>query len=302
MEKRFETDNLYDDTVLEEIIATGQRVKDLMNQKYPTPLSENEYVSLAVTEFKTYVSILPLTPDQKEKLNQMISGFDESIATAKEVDPNFKIISLKEVTKAFLELGLDTIKEIAQFGQPTLIITPNNSFAEKIANMDQHKKFVNAKGKTQENTNFMKGADQPFIKIGTPIKNIISIVDGQPNMPHIPGIAPNSRFDQRKVAFKKHYAKTGMMRLINIHESAVLQQLSLRAHTSKNQDVKKIVDYHLNKNNTISCLDDEYLTSSLYVASSYFDATNRNVMFRGEEPDLNVACLRARPSVPFLEY
>jgi len=81
-----------------------------------------------------------------------------------------------------------------------------------------------------------------------------------------------------------------------------LEQRSLREYEANSKDVTKIVDYYQTGQDTVSCLDDEYLTNSSFVACSYFDAGARRVSFSGSNPGNTVANLRARPSVQVLEY
>jgi len=46
------------------------------------------------------------------------------VATAKEVDPTVETKPMAKVVAGFLKLGLPKIREIAEFGRPTLIVTP----------------------------------------------------------------------------------------------------------------------------------------------------------------------------------
>jgi MoxR-like ATPase len=247
-----------------------------------------------IVGFKNHIAKLPLTLPQKEKLNVMMEGYDEAVATAREIDPKVQIKPIQEVIAAFLKLGPAKLKEIAEFGKPTLLVTPKNSFLEKKAALDANRKYENQEG------TYVGGSS--FQSVATPTKTVISIVDGQPHILHISGIDPNSRFDERKKAFKAHFARKGM-RLINAHEAAVLEQLSLRDYKRNGNDVGKIVDYYQgNDNDTISCLDDEYLTDSSRVAYSYFNAGNRGVLFNAAGPGDADERLRGRPSVQVLEY
>jgi hypothetical protein len=242
---------------------------------------------------------MSLSPASIEKLLEMLSGYDEAIATAKELDPDVEILPLNKVCKALLKLGAEKLQAIAEFGQPTLILTPNNTFAKKRENMNKNKKYVDKDGDTQ---NDLETYDEPYNTISTPTKNTFSVVDGQPHMPHIPGIAPNTRFDNRKKKFLEYFQQKGL-RLINIHEFAALEQRSLRDFQKSGNDVTKIVDFYQGgSKDTISCLDDEHLTPSSLVAFGYFRSDFREVNFDASRPGVTDGDLRARPSVQVCSY
>ncbi len=285
--------------IKEVLDALKERLEVVLNQPEPTrPAPEPiRGVPRNMSAVKTAIDALPLQNQAKEKLKQMFEGYDESVATAKEIDPRVQEKSLSEVYAAFAKLGINKLKEIAEFGKPTLLVTPKNSFLEKKAAIDANRKYDN-----QAETYVWTSEGSPFQSVTTPTETVISIVDGQPHIPHIAGIAPNSRYDERKAAFKTHFARKGM-RLINAHEAAVLEQLSLRDYKRNGKDVGKIVDYYQgNDDDTISCLDDEYLTDSSVVASACFRAAARKVSFNGRNPVSTNGDLRGRPSVQVLKY
>ena len=246
---------------------------------------------------------LELTNEAKEKLKKMFEGYDESVATAKEIDPGVQLKSITEVFDAFTELGIDKLKEIAKFGKPTLLVTPKNSFLDKKTNMNKYKPFTDpTENNPQRDAYHSAGSSSPYENVETLNQTTVSIVDGTPQMPHIEGIAKDSRFYDRKRQFKEYYAKKGM-RLINVHEAAVLEQHSLHEYERNGKDTSKIVDYFGNvRTDTASCLDDAFLTSVPVVASTFFAASGLRVHFGADAPSATNEALRGRPSVQVLEY
>ncbi len=243
----------------------------------------------------------PISPEAKEKLTEMFKGYDEARMTALDLDQNAQLKPFEEFCAAFGKLGINKIKEIAEFGRPMVIVTPNNSFLDKKAGMNRNKRYVDTDGNEQADAWHWEDQNGPYKNVGTPTNTTISIVDGATHMPHIPGIASDSRFDERKRKFKEHYSQKGM-RLINVHEFAALEQRSLREYKLKGNDVSKIIDYYQSGNDTVTCLDDEHLTESSIVAYAFFRAANRRVRFYGRNPDVTAVDLRGRPSVQVLAY
>lgn len=231
-----------------------------------------------------------------KKLKEMCQGYNESIATAKEMDPTVRIKPIEEVMTAILTLGPAILKEIANFGQPTLLVVPKNPFAEKIDAMNSNRKYKN-----QAKTDVDNKTNSPFQPVYTSAKTIISIVDGAQHMPHITGIALDSRYDERKRKFKEHYSSKGL-RLITAYEYAILMQRSLRDYQKNGEDVNKIVDFYQSKGDTVTCLDDECLTGSSFVAFAYFRTGDNRVCFNADDPASVSARLRGRPSAQVLEY
>jgi MoxR-like ATPase len=254
-----------------------------------------------ISAMKKVIDGYNLPPQSKEKLKEMFEGYDEALATARELDPNVKTKSFAEFCTAFFAFGINKIKEIAEFGRPMVLVTPKNSFLDKKAGMDRNKKYVDAAGQQQDDAYHFEDENSPYKNVAIPAKTEISIVDGSTHMPHIPGISSNSRFDERKRLFKDHYAKKGM-RLINVHEYAALLQRSLREYQQNGNDVSKIVDFYQNSNDTVTCLDDTYLTNCALVAFGDFYSINRRADFSADRPAFAGVHLRGRSSVQVLEY
>ncbi len=275
-----------------DIQATVDDIKDMLGGPAQPSPPENAPADLASAN--KLIDKLSLNPQAKEKLKEMLAGYDEAAATAKDLDPNVEIKSFLEVSKAFLKLGKEKLKAIAEFGKPTLVLTPKNTFLEKKTGMDLNKKYDR-----QADTWHWEDPNSPYKEVKTPTAATWSVVDGSPNMPHIDGIPSNSRFDERKRLFKEHFKKKNM-RLINVHEYAALQQRSLREHQKAGNDTSKIVDFYKTGNEVITCLDDADLTDSSNVAYGYFYAEFRKVNFAALDPGNTDGGLRGRPSVQFL--
>ena len=276
-----------------------EKLAEVLNLPNPRDAGEEPLRALPrnMAAIKTAINALHLTNEAKENLKKMFEGYDEAVDTAKEIHPQVQIKTLAEVYKGFAKLGIEKIKEIGAFEKPTLLVIPNNSFMEKIAAMDANKKYEN-----QAETSVWTDRGSPFESVTTKAETVISIVDGEPHMPHIPGIASDSRYDARKTGFKAHFAKKGM-RLINANEAVMLQQLSLRDYKLNGEDTSRIVDYcDGNSADTYSCLDDTDLTNTAGVACAYFGAGNRRVNFHANPPAYEGVYLRGRPSVQVMAY
>ncbi len=257
---------------------------------------------MAILKFGEWIDLqTQLSAPEKLKLKTVPGTYEESMNTAKEIDPSARIKSLTEVLSASLALGAPKLKEIANFEKPIILITPQNEFISKKQSMDAHKVCQN-----QDDVFSWADSNSPYGSDGNTIKKrskmSVSIVDAAEHMPHIPNIPSDLRFDQRKEKFKQHYSTKGM-RLINIHEYAVLMQRSLHAYRADGaKDTSKILDFYKDGNDTITCLDDEYLSSSPHVACGYFSSENRQVGFNASDADNTYANLRGRPSVQVMEY
>lgn len=241
---------------------------------------------------KGEIERLNLQPSEKEKLKEMFGRYGEAVETARELDPTVRIKSIDEVYEGFSNLGFERVKEILNMNRPTLLITPKNSFEEKIAKINANKKCEN-----QADTYVNKEANSPYASVNTPSRAVISIVDGAVEMPHITGIVSNTRWNERKRLFKEHYARR-QMKLINAHEYAMLMQMSLREYKTSGNDASRIVD----GGSSVTCLDDTYLTKSVLVACGFFNPGAREVRFAANSPAADDAYLRGRPSVQVLEY
>jgi hypothetical protein len=73
-------------------------------------------------------------------------------------------------------------------------------------------------------------------------------------------------------------------------------------HHDPNKDPQKIIDFYKDSNDTVTCFDDEYLSSASGVAYGFFDSESRRVYFGANDPGGTVAYLRGRPSVRVMEY
>jgi hypothetical protein len=235
--------------------------------------------------------------NERKKMKELFSGYRESVATAREIDPRVVILPVSDVYNVFSLLGPILNKEILKFKKPTLLVVPNNSFSEKISAMDSNRRYFNQ--------NFASVWQQdsylPIDAIGTPEKTFISVVDGGPQMPHVPGIDSDSRWDHRKEMFKLHFLEKGL-KLINVHEYAVLMQRSLCEYKKKGNDV--VIDsYQQGRHGLgLSCLGDEFLPADV-INLACFDFFNSRICFYNVRPTEHYnGGLRARPSVIIKEY
>ncbi len=292
---------LLQDQMHDELAATLNAAIDSDAQQAPTlPLLVGSTSN--TDQFQMWLDRLDngaLSSTEKTKLLEMAQGYDEAVQLAKSMDTTIAIKPLADVLREIRLLGTPKLKEIANFQRPMLIVTPSNAFATKISAMNTAKPYrtKGAKPQDQDDAFVWNDPASPYTPlIGTPSKVSISIVDGGTHMPHIQGIQSDSRFDARKELFKKHYQKKGMS-MINAHEYAMLMQRSLNEYKRSGNDESKIVDFYKDANDTITCLDDEYLSTSPHVAYGYFSSKYRQVYCGASGADNTGANLRGRPSV-----
>lgn len=250
-----------------------------------------------IKDFEKYLTSLQLNDQQKDRLRLLAIGYNDSVLTAQEICPTVTIKPLKKILAEVIKLGPEKLKAIAEFTQPTLLVIPPNRFTDKISSINNNRKYQG-----QNETYLANSNEQPFQSVASVTETVISIVDGAQHMPHITGIAKDSRWDERRLQFKEHL-KQKNLRLINAHEYAVLMQRSLREYQQDGgTDKAKIIDFYENGNNTLTCLDDADLTNSSLVAFGFFYSDLRRVYFHAFDPDFTDEDLRARPSVQVCKY
>jgi hypothetical protein len=255
-----------------------------------------------VNEYIEMVNALTLTAEEREKLDAMFDGYAESCETAREIDPSVNLRSIKDLYRVFIDLDPEKVKEILKMQKPTLLVVPKNSFKTKINSINAHKKFPH-----QEDSYVNPYPDSPYRTVFSPDKIVISVVDGEPHMPHIQGIASDSAWPDRKKMFMEYLTAKGM-RLINIHEIAVLMQRSLREYQQNGNDESKIVDFYLpdSDDNTDTCLGNDYFDHQIWFlpASCFCQPKKPNYLcgFQAYVDNNNGSSLRARPAVTILEY
>ncbi len=203
-----------------------------------------------------------------EKILIMLDEYPKSVAAAEDIDGSLRILPLDKIWPKILELGPEMLKEIANLEKPTLLITPNNSFDAKIRAMNYHKYFTGEYLPTNmcglqldasiETDDKHDSWCNPYGgEILTPRKNLISIVEGTEHPSTSLGL--KLKVGSRDIEMSESYgAGAGEnaaiqylrgkgMELINIHEMAVLMQLSLREYKQAGNDVNKIVDFIFRK-------------------------------------------------------
>ena len=248
-----------------------------------------------------YFENLNLSMEEKEKLTLCFSEYNQVVLTALEVDPTVEIKPVEEVLTAFLSLTPEQIKAVAKFTKPTLIISSKNSFENKITNINKNKKYQDSRG-GQSNAEFSVVSDNLYYRkksFYTPTKTIISVVDGQPDLPRLPEVGRKASLQDMLLAFTERFKGLGI-RLTNIHEAMFLEQHSLRESERNGNDISKIVDYK--ETRTIVSLEDKNVETSTNIIYSYFDTISRRLSFQILRPSDSHDKLRLRASLPFLKY
>lgn len=245
-----------------------------------------------------FIDRLRLTPEQKEKLLSVVSGYDEALATAREFDPDIVAPSKEEVIANILKLGTKKLEKIASImGKPELIIEPaNKSFAEMKDDMDMDvNRHYDAQGKAYLAPDYEWSKGQKKVSI--------SIVDMCQNPAVVPDQQPGKQNNDEQLRTCEKYFKEQGMELIHDHQYAIGMQRSLRAYAkAKKQGIKypdsHIIDYHFGlPHETATMFSQEHISKISKIAGGSFRREDRRVVFARYYPDGRDSDLRGRGAV-----
>ena len=279
------------------IANTSKQVQSALAQAAPL----EKVKPLSVSEFLDQLDP-GLTPSEIEKLKSMIDSYDQAVSNAKEIDPKVEIKPIEELLGLF---SPERVREILQFNLPIFSICPKNSFAEKVTNINIHKKYIDADGNSQKDITFFNNAKTPHIEISTPTKNTIGVVDGIPHMPHLPGISARSTFSHRKKDIEDSLRSRGLQ-LMDFHQAVVFQHQTLGNSSLQGNKPDLIADFYRSGADTVSCISNEHLPeykeNESYINYICFSASNRMIHVNAATPTSTGAHLRGRPFMLILEY
>jgi hypothetical protein len=282
---------------------TGELQRQLQGINYL--LGDENLLHQAVLKVSHIIDSLALNAENREKLFKMIDGYAEAVETAKELDPNVDIKPLSAVWQAIADLGKEKIEKIANFKKPTLLVVPKNSFSEKIAGMNAHKRYQPNQTDVVVDGVYYTAEDDCYGDEKYLPNTMISIVDGAVRMPQIEHLIWDASWLTRRGLFEITFRQMGL-RLINAHEYALLQQLSLRDYQNNGCDESRIVDFCSPSESTKTCLSHQYLHDLhevANVASAAFYWIKKGVCFEiCNDYDRHDDSLRARPAITILEY
>ena len=253
-------------------------------------------------DYATFIDGLRLTMEQKENLQNIVAGYEETVATAKELDPNVKVPSKGQVISHILALGVEKLKKIARImGRPGLVIVPDKSLEEIIVAMDE-KPYYEYQDKADLSTRYKWS--------GRCGKVIVSIIDEAWHAGVVPGQKPNEqRIDQQLHACQKYFRENGM-RLIYDREYAVGMQKGLRAYAKAKEKGEGciILDiYVAGWGPAISTMFNQEIDSDLHeVAIGYFQKVDREkkcrqVVFSSIRKDCKSDSSRGRGAVQVMK-
>ena len=270
----------------------------------PEVIGLRNQVNQTVKNFQLYRDIVQAVPAAaQEKMGEMLIGYTEAAESARDLDPLITVPPNSVFLEHIHSLPLKMLLKIANFGKPTILVVPNNSFQEKIDNMNKFKPYSDPSTKAkQQNINLDLGWDSPYELHERLAKNTISITDGQAHMPDIDGIDPDTSWWDLRDAFQAYFKQKGL-RLINVPEGAALMHQSMRNYANNGQDISKIVDYISPENATMSCFSRSHLlNSSGEVAYFCFSSGNRQISFNSDGPSHRSALLKGRPVLELFSY
>lgn len=242
------------------------------------PSSELDHKKPPRTEYEKFIDQIDVTVEQKEKLLQVLAGYDEAVAMAREFDPKIVAPSQGEVVANLIKLGAYKLEKIAKvMGKPELIIEPANmSFKEMVNAMNMHR-YYDGKGK-------ISFVQDPYRGTGGQNKISVSIVD---MIQYPPTIVPDSVYNKQKLsAYEKYYREffsDQSMRLMNDRQYVLIMQRSLRAYAKakKNGEAnpeKYIIDFNDSLHHAADGLTETILNSEHTphgeLLKGYFDITN----------------------------
>lgn len=192
-------------------------------------------------------------PEVQRLLESVEKQYDNAKEMALEFSPEVKIPSKELVMEKIRGLGAEKLKEIAKFGQPTLLMTPSTTMAEKEMVLDKKKRYPRRWG----DACFIEDADHERWD-PKPESLTVSIVEGLSILPELPdeilkdGDGGLTLWDFRYKKLYQQFQARGL-RMITAHEYAILMQLSL-----KNYENAKNNPRHKNHQNPKQEIVDPY--------------------------------------------
>jgi hypothetical protein len=245
-------------------------------------------------EYAEFVDGLPLTMEQKEKLNLVVAGYEEAVATAKEMDKNVHVPSKEQVIAHIMALGVQRLEKIVKImGKPGLIIEQDKALTEMIDAMNANRHYDQ-----QAVAFFEKGYEWS----GRPKKVGVSIMDMVQNPAVVPGQKPGAPHNDEQLRICEKYFRDNGMRLVSDRQYAAGMQKSLRAYeqAKKNGEPnaeKHILDFYGQPRETLTIFNQEHNSAVSKVAGGYFAPDDRRVNFVWGGPDVRDYALRGRGAV-----
>ena len=287
--------------------VSSEKAKGTSGEKVPRVenLSEAVYDEMAETKpdpcdakWNGYLNSLNLSNSAMKKLQAMMSpaSYRGALETAKDLDSTGLFPPKAQIVQELMKYPPERLNAICDMmEQPTLLIVPVNGFDEKITAMNEHRHFINARGKRQKNVDVYGSCykNAPKMKKGK-----VSIVEAIVH-PEQPANIPDQLATRREYYTQKF--ATAKMRHIDKDEMAALFQKSLR-EARKANDESLIVDTRVDGNGTSTFIDPESLIKSSLVAYANFDLNENRIGFYEHCTTCGALDLRGRAAIEVLEF
>lgn len=242
-------------------------------------------------DYAEFIEHMNLSAEQKEKLRAVIEGYEEAVATAKELDSNVQVPSKEQVIAHVLALGAEKLEKIATImGKPGLTIEPDKSFMEMKNAMNARRHYDN-----QSEAYF----DNDYEWSGRPGKVSVSILDMIQNTSVVPGQRPGEQRNDEQLRTCEKYFRDNGMRLASDRQNAAGMQKSLRAYEQAKRKgeanpEKHILDFYGQPQETVTMFNQEHNTTISKIVYGGFYPGYRGVFFTWRSPDSLNGGLRGR--------
>lgn len=242
-------------------------------------------------DYAEFIEHMNLSAEQKEKLRAVIEGYEEAVATAKELDSNVQVPSKEQVIAHVLALGAEKLEKIATImGKPGLTIEPDKSFMEMKNAMNARRHYDN-----QSEAYF----DNDYEWSGRPGKVSVSILDMIQNTSVVPGQRPGEQRNDEQLRTCEKYFRDNGMRLASDRQNAAGMQKSLRAYEQAKRKgeanpEKHILDFYGQPQETVTMFNQEHNTTISKIVYGSFNPGYRKVYFFWRDPAFQSNYLRGR--------
>jgi len=239
-------------------------------------------------EYAEFVDGLPLTMEEKEKLNLVVAGYEEAVATAKEMDKNVQVPSKEQVIAHIMALGAEMLEKIVKIMvKPGLIIEPDKSFTEMIDAMNANRHYDQ-----HHNKKYEAYAREGYAWSGRPKKVSVSIMDMVQYPAVVPGQKPGKQRNKEQLRICEKYFRDNGMRLVSDRQYAVAMQKSLRAYEQAKENdepnpEKHILDSSSRTLNILTIFNQEHNSDVSKVACGcyYLKDSGSRVVFGCVDPE-----------------
>ena len=261
-------------------------IKDKMAKgKMPTRKELHEFID----KIKLWIEAEGLIKQFLDK------SYDEMVDTLDNYGFTDKIPEKEIVMKAMRDLDPVMIENIKKIKRPTILMTPPGDIGSKTQKFNANKKYVSGTNQQQKNLFFQESIPSSLWR-NTTVKFLVSIVDGEPEMPQLPTNISNSTAEEKYNYFLEKFNKQ-KMQMISTQEYLMLAMKSLREYEKGNYDNNLIIDSDVK-----IFLNSDHLTDFQQMPIAGWSSGDRRFNFLRKHPMVRSGDdTRARPSLKILE-